>query len=176
MIKKISYEKRKNPGSTLVEFLLYIAIAGFILLGTSMLLSLFLQSRTKNQTVAEVSQQGIQIIQNITQTIRNAQSINSPGPGASDTTLSVNSINAINNPTIFDLSGNQLRSTKGSGATIALTSSRIEVSNLLFQNVARLNAPDIIRIQFTLTYQNPSGRNEYSFSQNFWGTASPRSY
>ncbi|NJP04100.1 hypothetical protein HC823_02505, partial [Candidatus Gracilibacteria bacterium] len=57
MNKKLQNTKYIIPGTTLVEFILYIAIAGVVLLGTSILLSLFLQSRVKNQTIAEVTQQ-----------------------------------------------------------------------------------------------------------------------
>src|SRR3989338_5584522 len=64
-----------DGGFTLIELLLYISIAGAILLATSIFLSLLLQARIKNQTIAEVDQQGLQVMQLITQTARNAEAL-----------------------------------------------------------------------------------------------------
>ncbi len=169
-MKKISSQK----GFTLVELLLYVAIAGIILLTISLFLQTLLESRVKNQTIAEVEQQGLQAMQLITQTLRNAAVINSPSTGTGTTTLSVNTYTGANNPTVFDVSGGVLRVKEGAAAAIPLTNSRVTVSTLSFQNFSRSGTAGTIRIQFTLSYVNPSGRNEYSYSQIFYASASLR--
>ncbi len=161
-----------RQGFTLIELLLYVSVASIILLVTSLFLSTLLQSRIKNQTIAEVEQQGLQAIQIMTQTIRNAATINSPGQGATAATLSIDTYTSGNNPTIFDLSSGALRMKEGAGSAIALTNSRVSVSSLTFQNLSRSSTPGIIRIQFTITHVNPSGRNEYNFSKTFTASAS----
>ena len=70
--------KNYQKGFTLIELLLYIAIASIIVFTTASLLRFTLESRVKNQTIAEVEQEGIQVMQLITQTIRNATAISSP--------------------------------------------------------------------------------------------------
>jgi len=161
-------------GFTLVELLLYVGISAFILLVVSVFLSFLLQSRIKNQTIAEVEQQGFQAMQIMTQTIRNAGTINFPSRGASSTSLSVNTYVASNNPTVFDLSTGAIRVTEGTGSPIALINSRVTASAPTFQNLTRTSTPGVVRIQFTLTYWNPAGRNEYQYQKIFIGTAALR--
>ena len=165
---------KNNHGFTLIELLLYIAIASIIVFTTASLLRFTLESRVKNQTIAEVEQQGTSVIQLITQAIRNAKAINSPTLGNSASSLSLEVEDEASNPTIFDLSSGVIRIKEGAGAAVNLTSSRVTVSNLNFQNLSRAGTPNTIRVSFTITYINSSARFEYSFTQNFYGSANLR--
>ena len=165
---------RAQQGFTLIELLLYVAISSVMLLAISLFLSTLLQSRIKNQTIAEVEQQGLQVMQLVTQTLRNADVINSPAQGASASVISVNTYNAANNPTMFDLSGGVVRITEGAGSAVVLTNSRVTVSGLTFQNFSQNNTPGTIGIQFVITYINPTGRNEYQYVKMFTGSATLR--
>ena len=69
---------KSSRGFTLIELLLYVSLAAIMLLAVSVILSILLQTRVKNQTIAVVEQEGRAAIQAMTQSIRNAQSINSP--------------------------------------------------------------------------------------------------
>jgi Tfp pilus assembly protein PilW len=164
-------EIKKKPGFTLVELLLYVGISSAILLATSIFLSVLLESRVKNQTISEVEQQGVQVMQLITQTVRNADLINIPTIGASGASLSVNNSLASTTPTVFDLSGGVIRIKEGANVVINLTNSKVTVSNLSFFNLSRTSTPGVVKIIFTLSSVNPSGRNEYSFSKTFVGSA-----
>ncbi len=144
-----NYKLPTNRGFTLIELLLYVAIVGAIIFSVAGFLSLLMQSRVKNQTIAEVEQQGVVVMQTITQAGRNA--------------TSVNFTNA------FDISGGVIREN-----TVALTNSRVVASGLTFQNLSRVGTPGTIRVQFTLTHINPEGRNEYNYSKTFYGTSSVR--
>ncbi|OGI26058.1 MAG: hypothetical protein A3J76_05640 [Candidatus Moranbacteria bacterium RBG_13_45_13] len=172
----MKYMNRKNnqQGFTLIELLLYVAVASGMLLVISVFLSTLLQSRIKNQTIAEVEQQGQQVMQLITQTARNAEAITSPAPGASASSLTLDVITALNDPTIFDLSSGVIRIQEGSGSAVALTNSRVVASALTFQNLSRAGTPGTVRVQFTLVHANPEGRNEYSFEKTFIGSATLR--
>ena len=166
--------KNTAHGFTLIELLLYVAISSIILLAISAFLSTLLESRVKNQTIAEVEQQGAQVMQTVTQAVRNADLINSPAAGASAATLSINTYVGGNNPTLVDLSSGVIRMTEGVGSPVALTNSRITASALTFQNLSRASTPGIIRVSFILTQINSSGRNEYNFSKTFNASASLR--
>jgi len=161
-------------GFTLIELLLYVSMAAVILSGVSILLSVVLSSRIKNQTIADVEQQGDAVMYIITQTVRNSDSINSPTTGVSAASLSMKVFNALKDPTVFDFSGGVVRITEGGGSAVPLTSDRIIVSGLTFQNLSRAGTSGTVRIQFTVTYVNPGGRNEYDFSQTFYGDATLR--
>lgn len=169
-----SYKLQISKGLTLIEILLYVVIVATILFAVSIFLSALLQSRIKNQTIAEVEQQGAQLMQLITQTARNAESIASPAQGLSTSSLTLNVIATTSDPTIFDLSSGVIRITEGTSSAVSLTNSRVTASGLTFQNLSRTNTPGTIRIQFTLTHINPEGKNEYNFSKTFTGSATLR--
>jgi len=173
-LKDKNYKLQASKGFTLIELLLYVSIASIILLITSLFLSTLLQSRIKNQTVAEVEQQGLQVMQMITQTLHNADIINSPAQGASAASLSLNTIVAVNNPTVFDLASGTIRTKEGAGAVVSLNNSRVTASDLTFVNLSRASTPGTIRIQFTLMHVNSEDRNEYSFAKIFIGSATLR--
>ena len=113
-------------------------------------------------------------MQIITQSLRNAVTINSPALGVSAALLSINTIVAGNNPTIFDISAGALRMSEGGGAPVVLTNARIVVSALNFINLSRPGTPGTVQIIFTLTHINPAGRQEYSYSKSFIGSATLR--
>lgn len=165
---------KSDAGFTLVELLLYVGISAILLLVISVFLSSLLQSRIKNQTIAEVEQQGAQVMQLIAQTARNAEAITSPAQGANASFLILDVIAPASDPTVFDLSSGAIRITEGAGSAIALTNSRVAASALAFQNLSRAGTPGAIHIQFTLAYVNPEGRNEYSFTKTFIGSATLR--
>lgn len=167
-------KKIPNHGFTLIELLLYVSILGAMILSVSAFLPLFMESRVKNQTISEVEQQGVQMMQATTQTVRNATTINTPTQGLSSTSLSVNVADSAKNPTIFDLSSGVIRMKEGGGSPVSLTNLKVVVSNLSFQNLSRTDTPGTVRIQFTITHVNPGGRQEYNFSKTFYGSATLR--
>lgn len=163
-----------SSGFTLVELLLYLGLAAVMLLAISVFLAMMLASRVKNQTVAEVQQQGSQVINLITAAIRNAEAVNAPALGAASSVLSLDAFGSINDPTVFDLASGVLQIKEGSGAVVPLTSARLTASALNFQNLSRSGTPGNIRIQFTLSYVNPAGKNEYDYSKTFYASGSLR--
>ena len=118
----------------------------------------------------EVEEQGAHVMNLITQTIRNAEAIIAPLPGS----LTVNVVNAADDPTLFDLSGEALRITEGIQSPVLLTNTRVIVSDLIFQNLSRPDTPGIVRVQFTLQHINTEGRYEYNYQKTFYGSASLR--
>lgn len=165
---------KNNRGFTLVELLLYVGISAVMLLIISVFLSSLLQSRIKNQTIAEVDGQGMQVMQTIAQTARNAENITAPSTGASATSLTLDVSTGANDPTVFDLSGGAIRISEGGGSAVPLTNSRVTASALTFQNLSRADTPGTVRIQFTLEAVNPENRNEYGYEKTFIGSATLR--
>jgi Tfp pilus assembly protein PilW len=167
-MKKISLQ-----GFTLVEMMLYVAICSFVLISLTTFFSFLISSRIKNETISEVNQGGVQVLQLVTQTIRNAKSVSVPASGTSSSTLSVITLNASTTPTIFDVASGTVRIKEGGGVYVPLTNSRINVSSLLFKNTSASSTDGgSIDVSFTVSYRNSTGRNEYTFSKTFSGTAS----
>lgn len=171
---QLAKDTKNTAGFTLIELLLYVAISSVMLLAISFFLQTLLESRIKNQTIAEVEQQGLHVMQIITQTARNAEVITSPTVGTSASSLTLDVITGASDPTVIDLSSGAIRIAEGVGSPVALTNSRVTASALTVQNLSRTSTPGTIRIQFTLTHVNPEGRNEYSFTKTFIGSATLR--
>ncbi len=147
-----SYKLKATKGFTLIELLLYVSLSGIIIFSVSIFMAVLLQARVKNQTIAEVQHNGDRIMQIITQTLRNSTVINSPTTGTSSAVLSVDTVIPANNPTVFDMSGGVVRMKEGAGAAVALTSNRVEVSDLNFDNLTRPDTPGNIHISFILSH------------------------
>lgn len=111
----------------------------------------------------------------LTETIKNAKSIEIPNIGATSSSLSVTVEDAMLSPTIFDVSSGTMRISEGGGPNILLTNSHVTVNSLLFENISSTSSTDrIIRVSFTIDYKNQNGRNEYTFSKSFIGSATMR--
>jgi len=163
-----------KKGFTLVELLLYIAISSTILMISVLFLQMLLESKVKNQTMSEVEQQGLLVMQLITQTIRNSENITLPTIGVSSNSLTLDVLDVNNDPTIFGLLSDSITIKEGAGEEIPITNSRVIASSLNFHNLSYLDTPGIVNISFTLTYKNPENRQEYNFSKNFYTSAALR--
>ena len=161
-------------GFTLVELLLYIGLSATMLIVISGFLGTMLEARVKNQTIAEVEQQGMQVIHLVSQTIRNSEAITSPGVGLTSSSLTLDVVTALDDPTIFDSSSDVIRIKEGGSSAVSITNSNVLVSGLLFENLSGTSTPGVIRISFTLSHRNISLRNEFEFSQTFYTSASLR--
>lgn len=163
-----------KKGFTLIEIILYLGLASTMILVVSLFFVNMVGSRIKQQAIAEVEQQGVGAMHRVMQTVRNATVITSPTQGASSSSLTITVPTTSSSPTMFDLSGGAIRLTEGTGSPITLTNSRVTASAPTFQNLSRTSTPGTVRIQFTLTHVNPTGRNEYEYSKTFYGSASLR--
>jgi type II secretory pathway pseudopilin PulG len=162
---------KSQKGFTLVELLLYVSLAAVLLLGMSIILAVVLGSRVKQSTIAEVDGQGILVMEQITQAVRNADSIIVPVPQASGGLLRLNIGGA---ETRFGSQGTVIGTQEVPGPPIILTSPRVEASNLLFENFSRVGTMGTVRVSFTLTHINPADRNEFDYSKTFISSASLR--
>jgi len=111
--------KRKTPqkGYTLIELLLYIGILGFLLTAITFFLGPIVDSRVKNQTIAKIDTEGALLMDQITQTIRNATSITTPAAASSGPSLSLVVPTGTLSPSIFDVAGNSILGFNTDGGT-----------------------------------------------------------
>lgn len=167
-------KKKTTKGFTLIEMLLYLALMSIVITAASVILNVLIASRLKSQAISEVEQQGVQVLQMITQSIRNSDAVNSPVMGANAASISLDVYTLGDDPTVYDLSTGELRITEGAGSPIPLNSSKTVISNLLFENVSRASTPGTIRIKFDISFDNQSGNVNYDYSKTFRGSASLR--
>lgn len=164
----------RQSGFTLIELLMYVVIISSLLGALSGFFIMTAQSRLKNQTIAEVDQQGTLAIQTIAQSVRNANAITAPVAAATSDSLTVTMPTASVSPTIFSLSAGVLQMKEGATAAVPITGTNVTVSSLTFQNLTRSGTYGTVQISFVVTRNNPNNRNEFEYQKTFTTTASVR--
>src|SRR5436305_10683029 len=115
MLLRTSVKKKLGgAGFTLVETLLYLAIASSLLLGVSAFMGIMFQARIKAQVIAEVEQQGAFAMESITSALRNSNLVADPVPGETKDYIVFNTPVASTSPQAFGLSNGLLTETVGS--------------------------------------------------------------
>lgn len=162
---------QRLKGFTIIELLLYVSIASIMFIAITVFIATLLESRVKNQTIAEVEQQGLAVAQTMTSIIRNADTLSAPTIGSTGTSATLTVVDGAKSPTVFDLSSGVLRIKEGNGTATALTNDQVVASGVSFQNLSRVGTPGTLRIQYTIASNNSSGRFEYQFQKTFVTTA-----
>ena len=159
-----------QKGQTLVELLLYVGIAATVLTISSLFVNTLLEARTKAATIAEVDTQGSLALQRILQSVRNAEGVTTPSTGATGEILVLDVVTGADDPTQFALQSGVLEITEGASAAVALTNSKVVVSNLVFENLST-SEEEAVRVRFTIARVNLEGRQEFSYTKTFEGGA-----
>lgn len=142
----------QTRGFSLIETLLYVALAAGILFVVASFIISVLEVRVKTETIATVDQEGNHAVAIMTQTIRNAVAINTPATSTEGSVLSLNTGVAGNDPTVFQLAGGVITMTEGANSAVPLTSNLVVVSNLMFHNLSKPNTPGNVDISFTVDH------------------------
>jgi type II secretory pathway pseudopilin PulG len=161
-------------GFTLVEFMVYTALAGLVF---GLMLGVYLNVfnvYAKSYVAAEVNQNARFAMDVMAGRIRNAESINSPSAGSTSSSLSLEMATSALDPTVFDLSSGVLRIKEGASATVDLTSSEVTVSALTFSNLSYTDTPGTIRIEMTVEFVNTGGTHQYDFARTYYETVNIR--
>lgn len=167
--------KTETEGFTLVEFLVYIGIVGTILLVAGTIAFNVFFGKAKLAAIEEVSQNARFALEKIADRVRNAEAIQTPPPGVSSSSISLQMADSEKDPTEFYVQGGILRMREGLGANRwPLTSDEVVVSTLQFSNISYPDTPGTVRIQMTIKAANPENRPEREFEKTFYTTANVR--
>jgi Tfp pilus assembly protein PilW len=163
---------RKIPkfsrGFTLIEMLLYVAASSFFLLTIVTFFSFVISTQSKNQMVQEVNQQGVFIIEHLTQAIRKASDSNTPAYGASSSLLSLSTNSSSTNPTVFYVSNGVMYVQEGTSTSVALSNTKVSIKNLSFLNTsASTTQSGTIQVQFTISTAGASSSQEHFYEKEF---------
>lgn len=162
----------KNQGFTLIEFLLYVAILIIVLSISGGFLWNIIFGNIKETSYQEVQQNGRFAMTKITQEIRRAAGINSPGPGLASSSLSLSMASTTLNPVTFGVADGKLMITRGLKGPYEITSDRVKVTSLRFTNLSYALTPGTIRVEMVIERFNPSDRMEYAASTSLESTVS----
>lgn len=157
----------KLKASSLVEVLLYMALLSGMIFAIGGVVREMFTARNKQQSVIEVENEAMMVMQLLKRDLKDAQSITSPAVGATGSSLSYARTGAPAYNRTYSLNGGVLQQLTTPGSTVLLTSNRVVFSNLSFRRVSVSASQDIINISFTASYSNPGGRNDLSYQRNF---------
>jgi len=177
-----STNKNSLAGFTLIEVLVYIAVLVIVITVVSTFFLWGVRSNTKAKVMRETLDNNRRAMEIITREIKEAISIyaetstfdSHPSQLSLETTKHLPE-GETTTYVDFYLSGTQLCFKKESQDPIALTSDKVEVSNLVFSRVITDEIPSV-QISLRVDYKDLTGRPEYQASVNLISTVSLRSY
>lgn len=71
-------------------------------------------------------------------------------------------------------SGSDLQVSEGAGSATPLTNDKVQISGLTFTNLSRTDTPGVVRVSFTVSRVNTSGRQPYDYQKTFTTSVSLR--
>jgi len=146
--EELKNRKLKQRGSTLVEFLLYMALlSGFLIILTNIFLSI-VELKIDSESISSIEQEGRFIMARMIHDLHRASSITTPA-SAGDTSASLVIVIGGSNYT-FQLSGTDFQMTDAVGIS-ALNGSGTEISGLSFQRVGNSGGKHTIKAEFSIT-------------------------
>ncbi len=169
---------KSGAGFSLIEVLVYVGVLSIILAAIFSFLTWSVHSSAKAKVMKETSDNARRAMQIMIYEIKEARNIYLPT--STSTQLSLETFHYLpggERTTYVDfyLCGTQLCLKKESQNPIALTSDKVEVSNLAFTRVVTDQTPSV-QIELKIDYKNPYSRPERQASVNLKSTASLRSY
>ena len=178
----MTINKNSITGFTLIEILIYIVVLVIIITAVSTFFLWGIRSNTKAKVMRETLDNSSRAMETITREIKEAESIYTPTsvfnshPGQ----LSLEATKYLpegetTSYVDFYLCGTQLCFKKESQDPIALTSDKVEVSNLVFSRIITNEIPSV-QINLNIDYKDSTGRPEYQASVNLISTISLRRY
>lgn len=163
------YIKHTQRGTTLIEVILYAATAAVMVGILAVALLHTKQSYTRARVITNIEEQGMHVQQTLTRIIRNAQSVTSPGIGASDDVLRIEDRDGAT--VIVSVDSGVLMLEERPGDTYALTGSELHVSGIAFTNASESNTPGAIRVEFTLSSDAANSNSTYTYERIFTTSA-----
>ena len=168
----MTMKKVAQKGFTLVEVLLYLTIIMSVISAMAGFIVFTLATNAKNGVIADIEQQANQVMTLIEEVGQGAVTITSPSIGTTGSTLSFTT--PTSSPAVFTQSTGVITLSEGGGAPIALTNSHVLASGFSVNNLSTVGTSGTVRVQFTLSYVNNSGRNEFSYSNNYTTSVTSR--
>lgn len=159
------FNKIENEqGLTLMETIIYIAVFGFVI---TALISFALSVsviRDKNYAAQEVQANGEAVIEFLSDKIKSCEGVISPASGEAGSVLELDMPDTLDN-LVFSIASGTVYAASGADSPVAITSSEVYVSSLVYNNLSGLGEKDNIGLELSLRYRNNESQ-EYSFTQN----------
>jgi type II secretory pathway pseudopilin PulG len=158
----------QQRGYTLIELLLYVALVGGLLTAVTYFFSTAVDARVKNQTILEVNDQGVALMDTLTQTVRNATSITAPTTGLAGPSLTLAVPTGALSPTLFSPSGTALGYNVDGGNNGALNSNFMNASKFVASSTGTVST--IYSLMGSTVAASPNNKGQMAI---YSGAAAP---
>lgn len=156
-------------GTTLVELILYITLVAGIVGTLSLYLSSVSSVANKSDTINEVNSNANQVFYILDKEIREAKTITLPNTSSRvSPTLSIT--RQDDSVVLIQITSNSIQITEGS-TTTPITNNQVNVDNLEFKYLNPNLDSSSIAYEFTISRKNNTNRNEFSYTNTFYGTS-----
>lgn len=148
----------RRRGFTLLEFILYFAVIGFVLTAAVAFSVNFLETQARAELYREISRDGRYAVARIAQEIREASGVNDGDSVFSSTAgrLSLATGNPATDPTVFAIEDGQLKVSRGGGPLLPIISGRSAVGELIFEDRSVANRAKVFRVSLKLVSTDTS--------------------
>ncbi len=158
--------KRKKRGFTIVETLVYIALIS-VVLGSFVSFGVYMADlRVKAAAIQTVEESAMISLNLISSHIKRSDSIVIPAPGDEATSTLYLDMPDGNSDIIYSLENGILYITEGAASAVQLTGDGIEILDLSFNNIAKLNQQDSIYINMDMHRRNAINK-AYEYSNSY---------
>lgn len=156
---KTNFLKFKKNGLTLIELLIYLAITTIVLVVVISLMTSIAKSKSQSSGLGDINQNGRFFTERVTYSVQQASNISGSFP-ADSLNLTINSASVV-----FSLSDGQIFYQEGAGASLPLTSEKVEITSIapgegIFEKITNGSAQSV-QIKFKVKFK------ETGFSQDF---------
>ncbi|MFA6604125.1 MAG: prepilin-type N-terminal cleavage/methylation domain-containing protein [Patescibacteria group bacterium] len=148
-------QRADRRGFTLLEMMVYLLIVGVVLVSSTLFAYEFTITRVKSAAFQETERNARIALARITSEIRRADGYNLAGSvfGINPGQLSlIMPVASGRNPTVFAVAGGRLTIQQGAGPVLPLTSSKVNVTDLLIDDLSRPNKTKTFRIRLRAAY------------------------
>ena len=149
---------RTTRGTALLESIIYIGVLAFVLLAAAGFAQTIAAGQVKTIAYEEAVRNAQFALARVALEIREAHDVNVGAStfGSSPGVLSLATSSGATNPTVFDVSGGQLRVKLGAGAAEPLTSTKVTVQEFQVDNLSVSGKTKVIRAHLRVIHQNAS--------------------
>lgn len=164
---------RSAHGFTLLEFLIYFAILGFVVAAVTTFMLDVVQTRERVRVMAEGEQNLRFAMQKVLRGVRTATKLNIGAStfGSADGVLSLEMDGPAADPTVFDVADGVLRIAEGAGSPVPLTTPEVEVTKFWLERDDLPGGTKAVTVQLEVSAANPGGDTRFRYVTSASGTA-----
>jgi Tfp pilus assembly protein PilW len=178
-LQKQKLKPERSRGTTLIELIIYLAIASGLLVGVGAVTMSAIDSKVKANVIGDAYRAAANIDAAIRATVANSSAITVPAAHSTSSNLIVRTPGVSATPAEIRLATSSVVYQLGSNVPEAVTDSSVRVSVLTFEAISLLpssTSTAAVRISYSISASSTGIWSAYNYSETFTTSASPDIY